>query len=124
MPLLWRGYARDLRAYGFRIVPHLTEGKLRFLESTEFIRDAILDMSFKKELLRPVIVPPSNCEFRKMLKNNLSNHKEYWPAGYRVTIFKTLAFTNIYGLQIPIQVELKVKPEDVDKSGTDYRGFS
>ncbi len=48
MPLLWRGYARDLRAYGFRIVPHTTEGKLRFLENVEFIRDVNLEMSFKK----------------------------------------------------------------------------
>lgn len=124
MPLLWRGYARDLRAYGFRIVPHLTEGKLRFLESAEFIRDANLDMSFKKELLRPIIVPPSNWEFRTILKDSWKDRKEYWPDGYQVASFKTLAFTNIYDLQIPLQVELKVKPEDMNKLAADYRGFS
>ena len=77
MPLLWRGYARDLRSYGFRIVPHMTEGRLHFLESTEFIRDASLDMSFKEELLRPMIVPPPNWEFRTMLKNSWKDRKEY-----------------------------------------------
>ena len=124
MPLLWRGYARDLRAYGFRILPHLTEGKLRFLESAEFIRDANLDMSFKKELLRPMIVPPSNWEFRTMLKDSWKDRKEYWPDDYQVASFKTLAFTNIYDLQIPLQTELKVKLENMDKLAADYRGFS
>ena len=124
MPLLWRGYARNLRTYGFRIVSHITEGKLRFLESAEFIRDASLDMSFKKELLRPMIIPPSNWEFRKMLKNDHRYHKEYRPV-IGGTPSKCLRLpTFIYNLQIPLQVELKVKPKDMDKLATDYRGFS
>lgn len=59
-----------------------------------------------------------------MLKDSWKDRKEYWPDGYQVASFKTLAFTNIYDLQIPLQVELKVKPEDMNKLAADYRGFS
>ncbi len=120
IPLVWRNAQHDLRAYGFRIDYLLTEGNIQFLKSAEFFRSANLDLPFKEELKRPLVVPVYNWKSRSDFKGDLKSRREFWPDGYHVASLKTLSDTNLYGLQIPVKIELDVRQGDKDKIAAHY----